>query len=250
MALVTNRRNAASYARGTIVGDAQAWDVVRTSSLVNIYADESLSIDNKSGIPKGYNTGAILLPMKAGGMSSFNPQALVITANSALARMGRNLAGSATLTLTVTNAQADQIVSLVGSATCSIVVTNAALTAGVQAAASSTMTIIANASLGGIIPITASTTGTLTPSVTMTALAFIIAEAGGPTPLSPEGLADAVWAAPAVDNNAPGTMGEKLNDAGGAGNPWSAELASNNTDGTFGAFVQKLLTVAKFLGLK
>jgi hypothetical protein len=45
-------------------------------------------------------------------------------------------------------------------------------------------------------------------------------------------------------------MGEKVNDAGAAGNPWSALLVDNNTAGTFGSFVQKLLTVAKFLGFK
>ena len=33
-------------------------------------------------------------------------------------------------------------------------------------------------------------------------------------------------------------------------NPWNADLASNNTAGTFGERIQKLLTVAKFLGLK
>jgi hypothetical protein len=35
-----------------------------------------------------------------------------------------------------------------------------------------------------------------------------------------------------------------------ADNPWSALLSSNNSSGTFGERVQKLLTVAKFLGLK
>jgi hypothetical protein len=59
-----------------------------------------------------------------------------------------------------------------------------------------------------------------------------------------------VGGATAADNNQAGTMGEKLNDAGSAGNPWAAELTSNNTEGTFGWLAQKLLTVGKFLGLK
>jgi len=33
-------------------------------------------------------------------------------------------------------------------------------------------------------------------------------------------------------------------------NPWDELLVNNNTPGTFGAFIQKLLTLAKFLGLK
>lgn len=41
------------------------------------------------------------------------------------------------------------------------------------------------------------------------------------TELSPQSLADAVWEALSADHNTPGTMGEKLNGAGSAGNPWS-----------------------------
>jgi hypothetical protein len=70
------------------------------------------------------------------------------------------------------------------------------------------------------------------------------------TELSPQSLADAVWSAQADENNLVGTMGEKLNDAGAGGNPWAANLADNTTPGTFGFFVQKLLTLGKFLGLK
>lgn len=40
---------------------------------------------------------------------------------------------------------------------------------------------------------------------------------GGATPLSPEGLAAAVWGALAAQNNVPGTMGDLLNAAGGGG---------------------------------
>ncbi len=52
---------------------------------------------------------------------------------------------------------------------------------------------------------------------------------------SPEAIAQAVWGALAAGLNAAGTMGEKLNDAGGAADPWDDARA---------------LTVAKFLGLK
>jgi hypothetical protein len=47
------------------------------------------------------------------------------------------------------------------------------------------------------------------------------AEFGGAEPLSPEGLANAVWNRLATDADQPGTMGAKLNDAGGASNPWT-----------------------------
>jgi hypothetical protein len=68
--------------------------------------------------------------------------------------------------------------------------------------------------------------------------------------LSPTSLASAVWDTVLAEHVDAGSTGAALNDAGGAGNPWSADLSSNNTDGTFGGFVQKLLSVAKYLGLK
>jgi hypothetical protein len=75
------------------------------------------------------------------------------------------------------------------------------------------------------------------------------ASIGGVTPLSPEGLANAVWAKDISVYIAP-SAGDSLNNASSAGNPWSAPLSSNNIAGTFGEFVQKLLTVGRFLGLK
>jgi hypothetical protein len=64
-------------------------------------------------------------------------------------------------------------------------------------------------------------------------------------------LADVVWNEPIADHLLPGTTGKKLSDAAAAGNPWSTPVAGNTDPGTFGEFVaKKLLTVARFLGLK
>jgi hypothetical protein len=62
--------------------------------------------------------------------------------------------------------------------------------------------------------------------------------------------AAAVWQAIASQYEEPGTMGKKLNDAGSAGDPWSTLKASYNDPETFGGFVKKLLTLAKYIGLK
>jgi len=251
MALRTNRLNAQGYIGGTAVGGAQAWSVKRKDLLRNLYADNTASIDDKSGVPNGYNMSALLMPLKAGGMSSYNFAQLVITQSTADAKMGKALALSGNLELTVLSADLDQIVALIANGTLSITVDQASLSAGVLMAATSTGTIAVNlAQLGGIIPISGSSNIVITPSVTMTALGFMIAEAGGPTPLSPEGLAQAVWSALLADFPDAGTMGKALQDAGGAGNPWAALLASNQDPGSFGEHVQKLLTQGKFLGLK
>ncbi len=204
----------------------------------------------------GYANGQLspssfVLPTKSGSISSYVEASGSITQNTVNIIIGKPMDGSSTITVTVTSASLDATFPMNASGNITVTVNSAALAAAVNATASGTITVaVDSAQLGGIFEVTASGTITTTPDFELTALAWIEASAGGPTPLSPEGLADAVWSAPSVDNNSPGTMGELLNDAGAAGNPWSADLASNNTDGTFGGFVQKLLTVAKFLGLK
>jgi len=61
------------------------------------------------------------------------------------------------------------------------------------------------------------------------------------TGLTTANVGPAVWSAIAASNDVVGTMGEKLNDAGAAGNPWAADAASNNSPGTMG---EKLNQVA------
>lgn len=64
-------------------------------------------------------------------------------------------------------------------------------------------------------------------------------------------LENVVWNALTTNHTTAGTTGKALSDAGSAGNPWSTSVTGNTTAGTFGELVgKKLLTIAKFLGLK
>ncbi len=193
--------------------------------------------------------GAFILPVKDGSLASYTYSESAISSSVDLIP-ARNLEASSNIVVTVSNAQLDQIVSMVGSGTLTLAKLDAILAGAASLQAGGTLQLTSDAASGAIFSVTASGSESLSANVTLTALAFMEAEAGGAAPLSPEGLALAVWGATAASNNQSGTMGEKLNDAGSAGNPWAAELASNNTAGTFGGFVQKLLTVARFLGLK
>jgi hypothetical protein len=67
-------------------------------------------------------------------------------------------------------------------------------------------------------------------------------EWGGASPLSPAGLAGAVWAAVAATNNDAGSMGEKLNAAGSASNPW--------TDPSGEAVLERITELWRVHGLK
>ena len=199
--------------------------------------------------PSGYYPPyAYSMPMSTGAMSSFTQSYSFITPTVNLAG-GRNLEFLAASTIINVNAELQQIVTFIASSLMTLS-TSADINASVNMQASAVLQLTTVANIQAIIDVLASSSMTITPNVLLTALAHMNAEAGGPTPLSPEGLANAVWDKILADHQITGSTGKALSDAGGAGNPWSADLSTNNTAGTFGALVQKLLTVAKFIGLK
>jgi hypothetical protein len=55
----------------------------------------------------------------------------------------------------------------------------------------------------------------------------------------------AVWSALAAEYNISGTMGNKLNGAGSAGDPWTTDLTSYNTDDTAGKLIKQIKKAAK-----
>lgn len=63
-------------------------------------------------------------------------------------------------------------------------------------------------------------------------------EEGG---MTPAGVAAAVWDALAADHDLAGTMGQKLNAAGTAGDPWTADL-DDYAEGTAGQVLRDMLT--------
>jgi hypothetical protein len=102
--------------------------------------------------------------------------------------------GSGSMQITVQTATMSLLAELVASGALVLSVNSAQLSSAVAMIASGSMTMTGSASLGGLIPISAS--GTLvivSSSSALGALANMEAAAGGPTPLSPEGLANAVW---------------------------------------------------------
>lgn len=52
-------------------------------------------------------------------------------------------------------------------------------------------------------------------------------------------IVDAVWNAVAANYNASGTMGQKLNGAGSAGDPWTTDLSGYNTADTAGLILKQ-----------
>lgn len=196
-----------------------------------------------------YNNGALapsafILPLKSGSISSYTNARAALSSN-AFGVPAMPMLASGSFELTVTNAQLDQVLQLIASGVMALT-GSANLAAAVALEASGAMSLAASALLGGSIPIEATGSASLSPSVTLIAKAFIEASAGGPTPLSPEGLANAVLDALLADHTLAGSVGEALNNVGASSNPWSSDLASNNAAGSFGERIQKLLTTTQF----
>lgn len=193
--------------------------------------------------------GAFILPQKAGGIAGRKTSTALST--SAPLVPAYNLVGSAAGVLSLTDAELQQIVSLVASATAALTVAAALLGSAAQITASSTMTLsTTNALCGAIITSIATGACALSPSVVLTALGHMTADAGGPTELSPEGLANAVLDALLADHILPGSVGEALGNVGASGNPWSSDLSSNTTPDTFGEAVQAILKKVKYIQVK
>ena len=144
-------------------------------------------------IPQGYSAPyAYLMPRVYNFISSYTSSNGLIESNVLMAG-GRNLEAPMASNITSLNAQLDQIVTFIGSSLLTFSKVNAQLDASVNLQISAVASIATNANIGAIIDALASSNMAITPIVMLTALAQMNAEAGGPTPLSPEGLAEAVW---------------------------------------------------------
>lgn len=179
-----------------------------------------------ASMPSGArNPVAWLLARKPGAIASRNNARITLGATGA-GSMGKNTSGTASITFNLSG---------VGG-----LISSASGTASISLSASGN--IFAAKYTSGSAGITLGATGAVkalghtggTAGVTLGAnwtpyavgwLSGTTAEAG----LTPTGIASAVWNSAAASYNAAGTMGEKLNGAGSAGNPWTEVIESGLT---------------------
>lgn len=184
-------------------------------------------------LPSGYGIGGgtVVPAIIAGGISSYQGEAITVT------QTGTTING----------------MTLVGPGDFSFV-TNGSLNVTIQLNANGTLTWTQT----GSIKMTTGLSGTGTWSITGTGLlAMIVPFAGSSqiiwtdvanlkgrlslsgditpyTELSPQSLAAAVWNSVASEFDESGTMGQKLNAAGTAGDPWTQALPGAYAPGTAG----------------
>jgi hypothetical protein len=185
-----------------------------------------------AGIPSGHLApSSWVLPYKPGAMSSFTNLVVTVTPGTLNLAAGVNISGDSTVTITVNPADGQLIVSAVGST--SITFNLAANLAGALSASGSTAVTftVNNATLGAIVDAVGAALVQFSNSATVRATGNLSGDITPFTELSPQSLSAAVWESLASAYNAPGTMGELLNSAGGGASPatiaaevWSTPL--------------------------
>jgi hypothetical protein len=209
------------------------------------------TIPPTSAIPDGYSAGgAWLLPVKAGGMSSWQARFDITGAGDAIA--GGPIEGSAAITF-AGGGGLSLTVGLAGNGALSVVGAGG-LALTIALAGNGAIVFAGDGGLSMIVPIDGTGAFGLIGAAALRGDLDLEGSWGGAAPLSPEGLAAAVWGALAAQNNNPGTMGDLLNAAGGGGISGAVidqiadavwEWAETVTPGSKGDELAKALRAAK-----
>lgn len=198
--------------------------------------------DRMSQPAEGYRPPySLVLAPKEGGMSMYIANSGTVTGTSIAGLFGTaGLTGSGTITNAAAGLIVEMIAYLVGSGqlTASI---SGQLTAIANLVGSGQLTAAAGALAGMVAGLNGS--GTLTASQKalgqMTANIFV-----NQSSAEVEQIVAAVWSALAASYNVAGTMGNKLNGAGSAGDPWTTDLSPYTTAGTAGKIVKQIKSLA------
>lgn len=220
---------------GTIANTPGAWDRVskRGRSMSEAFADQRIAY------PVGYlHPYAFDLPIKPGGISTFNQ--MTGAGELAASGVGGKNAEAALSGVGSVSAAGKLVVAAIAALTGTGALSgsaNATLAAAAALSGSGTLTasigalggVSANLAGAGTCALAAYATGTLAGNLTN--------EAAG---LSVSQIVEGVWSALAASYNDTGSMGEKLNGAGSAGNPWTEVIETGLT----AAQAMRLITAA------
>lgn len=254
MALLGNY-NTLNANPGRSIGGPTDLNLWRKTGTVNLFygGDMTVTGTNKSSFANGYTPPySWNLAPKSGGLGANNTISGAGELNFANLAGGLNAEAPLTGSGDITNAALALVLSAVAALTGSGTL-SADIIGKLEAVADLTGSGDLTAALGALASVVGALTGSGTiSSAGMAAFASMsagISVTGGT--LTAGEVAAAVWDSIAADFNDAGTMGNKMNSAASAGDPWTTALPGAYADGTAGQIVgQKLLSTAKFLGLK
>lgn len=228
-----------------IVGLRSNWNVSGVSRN-RYYGDGWVdSVADRCGVPANYSAPySWNLPPHSGGMGS-NVGIQTTSELAVTMAAGKALEAALTGSGDITSATVQLVVSMVADLSASGTITNAQAVAILQMVADLNGTGNVTGTLTALGHLIASITADASMSPEMNATANMEADITPFTELSPESLAASIWNSVAADYNASGTMGQKLNGAGSAGDPWTTDLSTYNTANTAGKVLKDAQKKAK-----
>lgn len=216
---------------GTTIAETPA-NFNKPSTVQNrFYACEGLGYKTFVSIPNGYTPPySWQIAQTSGGMATYT--IIYGTGSVTNANLAGGLNGVAALTGSGTISNADMKLVLYAAA---VITGQATLTADIKGVllASAALTgsgTVTDASLTAIAHMVSDLTGEGTVDATLSGTGSMSADINVTGDLlTTANVADAIWNAIAARYNESGTMGEKLNSAGTAGNPWTEVIEGTLT---------------------
>lgn len=217
----------------------------KSGAMRNFYAGwaSEVNVTDRSGFPNGYRASYTwVIPIKEGGLSIYfgiggdgtiEPSNLAGGLNTDSTIIGVGDIISANLALIVS-----AVSTIIGSSNFS-----ADIIGKLEASATLAGSGDLEGALGALADAVATIVGDSDLSVIPSATGFISADITNTSELSPQSLAAAVWNSVASAFNLSGTMGNKLNSAGSAGDPWGTILPNGYTGEQAGAILSQIQTL-------
>lgn len=218
----------------------------RANNLSRYYGETWHDAADKSSTPSGANPPyQLMLAPKAGGMGTTGNTVAGTGDFTGNMAAGKNMEVTIPCTGTLTASQLQTVISMVATLAATGTISNAQLVSFVNMVATIGTTGSFTANIGALSNLVATLQAVASMSPQMNATANMEADITPFTELSPENLAAAVWNAIASAYNDSGTMGQKLNGAGSAGDPWTTDLSAYNTANTAGKVLKDAQKKAK-----
>lgn len=203
-----------------------------------------------AGLPYGYqNGGSFVLPQKTGAIAARHTASGVLS--NAQGQNGLTAVATLTGTGTISDAAGGLIVEMLaaiagsGDITASVV---GALEASATLAGAGDITAAQSALAGMVSSLIGTGTISFADEIAIGTMAADIYV--NQSQATVDQIVVAVWNAIASEYNLSGTMGEKLNGAGSAGDPWTTDLSTYITAGTAGKILKDAADDAELASVK
>lgn len=236
-------KNPATFIGGTQVSNCRSAFSSMAQNRQRYYPETSGGLPTTTALPEGYlYPNAWMLPYDLGSMTTSNLNGVGVLTSIGVSGLAGvvSMAGEGLLTATG-GLLAGLVVEMDG-------VGDMALLGGGLLEAVATMA--GTGALTGFLGATAGLT------VSMAGVGTLVASPSGTGEMVLEiyvnqseatvnQIVAAVWSALAAEYNVSGTMGEKLNGAGSAGDPWTTDLSAYNTTNTAGKIVKQIKSITQ-----